>query len=154
MNLAFTDLGPEDRELLERALEVRARAYAPYSNFSVGAAVRTRNAAIFCGCNVENSSYGLSVCAEVSSLTAAVAAGDPWVQTVAIVGGPRDAVGGLITPCGRCRQWIAEFSETSRVDIRVVAADPTLTEASLIHISALLPGAFSLSQPAPPETRR
>lgn len=154
MNVAFTDLGLEDQELLKRALDVRPRAYAPYSDFLVGAAVRTRSGSVFVGCNVENASFGLSVCAEVSSLMAAVSAGDAEVQAIAIVGGPRLGSTGIVTPCGRCRQWIAEFAMAAAADIRVVAADVSLAEIDQRLISELLPGAFRLPQAGPPEASR
>ncbi len=93
--------GAGSRELVERAIEVSKRAYAPYSNYLVGAAVRTRDGRVFEGVNVENAAYPLGVCAEKSALAAAVSAGY----------GPGDfeAIGISASPCGGCRQWLHEL---------------------------------------------
>jgi cytidine deaminase len=89
------------RELYERAVAISQRAYAPYSNYLVGAAVLTRDGKIFEGVNVENAAYPLGVCAEKSALVKAVSAGY----------GPGDieAIGITASPCGGCRQWLYEF---------------------------------------------
>ena len=90
-----------DDELLARADAVAANAYAPYSNFHVGAVIVTRDGRVFEGVNVENAAYPLGVCAEKSALSAAVAAGyGP---------GRIAAIGITASPCGGCRQWLAEF---------------------------------------------
>jgi cytidine deaminase len=88
-------------DLVERAQEVARRAYAPYSHYLVGAAVRTRDGKVFEGVNVENAAYPLGVCAEKSAIAAAVTAGY----------GPGDleAIGITASPCGGCRQWLHEF---------------------------------------------
>jgi cytidine deaminase len=88
-------------ELVEHADEVAARAYAPYSNYLVGAVVRTRDGRLFEGVNVENAAYPLGVCAEKSALVAAVSAG--------YRPGDIDAIGITASPCGGCRQWLHEF---------------------------------------------
>ena len=95
--------------LVERADEVAARAYAPYSNYRVGAVVETRDGKRFEGVNVENAAYPLGVCAEKSAIVAAVAAGY----------GPGDlvAIGINASPCGGCRQWLHEF-KLERVSYR------------------------------------
>jgi cytidine deaminase len=89
------------RDLYERAVAVSKRAYAPYSNYLVGAAVRTRDGRVFEGVNVENAAYPLGVCAEKSALVTAVGEGY----------GPGDlaAIGITASPCGGCRQWLYEF---------------------------------------------
>ncbi len=94
-----------DKELLQAALAARERAYAPYSNFFVGAAVRAVNGKIYTGCNIENSSYGLTVCAERNALFAAVGAGEREFAALCVVG----ATEAPISPCGACRQVMAEF---------------------------------------------
>jgi len=88
-------------ELVSRAEQVAARAYAPYSNYKVGAVVRTTDGREFEGVNVENAAYPLGVCAEKSAIVGAVAAGY----------GPGDieAIGITASPCGGCRQWLVEF---------------------------------------------
>ena len=89
------------RDLYERAVAVSRRAYAPYSNYLVGAAVRTRDGKVFEGVNVENAAYPLGICAEKSALVKAVSEGY----------GPGDiaAIGITASPCGGCRQWLYEF---------------------------------------------
>ncbi|MBW8741431.1 MAG: cytidine deaminase [Gaiellaceae bacterium] len=88
-------------ELYERAVAVSRRAYAPYSNYLVGAAVRARDGKVFEGVNVENAAYPLGVCAERSALVQAVTAG--------YRPGDFDAIGITASPCGGCRQWLYEF---------------------------------------------
>lgn len=89
------------RELVERADEVAARAYAPYSGYLVGAVARARDGRLFEGVNVENAAYPLGVCAEKSAIVAAVAAG--------CRPGDLEAIGITASPCGGCRQWLHEF---------------------------------------------
>lgn len=95
----------EFTELLIKAREVRERAYAPYSKFAVGAALLTKSGRVFTGCNVENLSFGLTICAERNALFAAVAAGERKFARIGVVA---DSVT-PVTPCGACRQVLAEF---------------------------------------------
>lgn len=90
-----------DRELYERAVEAAANAYAPYSNFHVGAALLLRDGRVVTGANVENASYPLGVCAERAALSRAVAEG--------VKPGDVEAIGITASPCGGCRQWLHEF---------------------------------------------
>ncbi|HMI83060.1 MAG TPA: cytidine deaminase [Polyangiaceae bacterium] len=95
------------RTLLEAANHVRDRAYAPYSDYRVGAAVLAPDGSIFAGCNVENASYGLALCAERSAVAHLIAAGHRRVAAVAIVtAGPEPG-----RPCGLCRQTLSEFAD-------------------------------------------
>ncbi len=93
-------------QLTESALAAREKAYAPYSKFAVGAALRTKSGRIFRGCNVENLSFGLTICAERNAVFAAVAEGEREFDAIAIVADSIQPV----TPCGACRQVLAEFS--------------------------------------------
>ncbi|HTU70495.1 MAG TPA: cytidine deaminase [Candidatus Baltobacteraceae bacterium] len=101
----------EYEALLSAAREVRERAYAPYSKFRVGAALDTGDGAVFLGCNVENASYGLSICAERAAVASAVTAGFRNFTAIAIAG--PDGV--LTSPCGACRQVLAEFNPAMTV---------------------------------------
>lgn len=96
----------KDAELVNAAATARLKAYAPYSNFQVGAALLTENGEVFTGCNVENLSFGLTLCAERVALSAAVARGHRAFERIAIVADTTSP----ISPCGACRQVLAEFA--------------------------------------------
>lgn len=93
-------------ELVTRARAARERAYAPYSDFAVGAALRTEDGRVFDGANVENASYGLTICAERVAAAGAVAAGVRRIEAIAVVGGSTRPA----APCGACRQFLFEFN--------------------------------------------
>ncbi len=97
--------------LLAKALDSRKAAYAIYSKFAVGAAIETASGKVFTGCNVENLSYGLTICAERNAVFAAVAAGEREFVRIVIVADSREPV----SPCGACRQVLAEFSAEMEV---------------------------------------
>jgi cytidine deaminase len=120
----------EDRELLERADAVAAKAYAPYSNFHVGCAVRTRDGRVFEGVNVENAAYPLGVCAEKTALTAAVSAG--------VRPGEIEVLAVTASPCGGCRQWFHELG-IERIVYRRADDDVAVTTPD-----ELLPDTFEL----------
>jgi len=126
----------DDLELV--AVTARQRAYAPYSRFMVGAAVRTEGGAIFGGCNVENASYGLTVCAERVAVFAAVAAGHRRITDVVVVtdASPPSA------PCGACRQVLGEFGPSARV-----VAFNGRGERWESTVGELLPRSFGLKPP-------
>jgi len=94
------------QELLKAARGARSKAYAPYSNFHVGAAVLGANGRIYSGCNVENASYGLTCCAERNAIFAMVAAGETEIREILVIGDSKE----FLPPCGACRQVIAEFA--------------------------------------------
>lgn len=119
-------------ELIGRAIEAREMAYAPYSNYRVGAAVLTRSGKVFSGANVENAAYPDSLCAERVAIFKAVSEGEREFVALAVVTGN----GG--TPCGSCRQVMAEFG----LDITVLIADAQGKLRQETTVSALLPGAF------------
>jgi cytidine deaminase len=98
-------------ELLVAAREAREKAYAPYSNFRVGAAVLGPNGKIFTGCNVENASLGLTCCAERNAIFAMVASGETEIREILVIGESDE----FLPPCGACRQVIAEFAPPSAV---------------------------------------
>jgi len=104
--LMNTTLSPEDEELLSAARSVREHAYAPYSQYAVGAALDAGDGNTYLGVNVENASYGLTLCAERSAVASAVAAGSRRFDAIAIAGPD----GTLCSPCGACRQVLAEFN--------------------------------------------
>ena len=120
-------------ELLRLAAEVRERAYAPFSRFRVGAAVLTEAGGVHLGCNVENSSYGLTICAERAAVFAAVAAEGPAVRlrAVAVTCGED----GDCSPCGACRQVIAELGSDTAVYVRDRRGDRTATIGELLPLS-------------------
>jgi cytidine deaminase len=128
--------GSADAALVAAARAARRRAHAPYSRFRVGAAVRDERGRVHVGCNVENASYGLTICAERNAVAAAVAAGARAVSAVAVVTPTRPAG----SPCGACRQVLAEFGDART---RVLLASPT-GKAESTTLGALLPRAFSL----------
>jgi len=127
-----------DEELMEVARRASERAYAPYSRFRVGAAVRTATGAVYAGCNVENASYGLSCCAERSAVFAAVAAEGPAMRLVEIA---VHADAHSVPPCGACRQVLAEFGPPARVLFRSGGA------VTALRVDELLPAAFELEPP-------
>lgn len=118
--------------LLSAARDVRSRAYAPYSHFTVGAALDTGDGHVFLGCNVENASYGLSICAERAAVAAAVSGGFRNFTAIAIAG--PDGV--VTSPCGACRQVLAEFNPAMTVVF-------TMPEGAVVSTAAeLLPHSF------------
>lgn len=121
-------------DLLAAAIAIQANAYAPYSRFFVGAAIRTRTGRVFTGCNVENAAYPQGTCAEAGAIAAMVAAGEREIETVVTV-----CDGDMLsTPCGGCRQKIREFA---RPDTVIHAAGPDGVRVSYT-MSTLLPDGF------------
>jgi cytidine deaminase len=135
-----TDPSKADRELIRRAAEVSRHAYVPASHFAVGAALRTSSGAIHVGCNVENASYGLTMCAERAAVAAAVAAEGPGVEIAAIAVSTDAAA--TCSPCGACRQVIAELGPNAAVLYQRDGRHVRQT------IAELLPDAFTL-RPGP-----
>jgi cytidine deaminase len=136
-----------DDELIEAARAVAANAHAPYSGFGVGAAVRLSDGRIVAGCNFENASYGLTLCAETVALGSVTALGGlREVRTIAVIGGR--LTGGAITgsdpvrPCGRCRQVIHEAAALSGHDVEVICVSADGTVVEIHRIGELLPYAF------------
>ena len=122
------------RALFDAALAAQGRAYAPYSRFKVGAAIRTPSGAIFAGCNVENAAYPQGACAEAGAIAAMALAGERRIAEILVIG---DAEA-LCTPCGGCRQRIREFADASAP---IHVAGPEGVRASFT-LGELLPHAF------------
>ncbi|MBQ0804748.1 MULTISPECIES: cytidine deaminase [unclassified Sulfitobacter] len=122
------------QDLREKASAVQANAYAPYSNFQVGAALRGVSGAIYVGCNVENVAYPEGTCAEAGAIAAMVAAGETeFTEAYVIAGSPIP-----VSPCGGCRQKLAEFGKG---DVRVTMGTLSGVEDAMT-LTELLPGAF------------
>jgi len=128
MDLAKATVG----RLIEAARRARDNAYAPYSDFAVGAAVLAADGRVFPGCNVENSSFGLTVCAERNAVAAALVAGCRPTAVAVVAGGT------AVAPCGACRQVLAEFDPM----MPVVLATASGERHEVTSLGALLPGAF------------
>lgn len=126
-------------DLIALALEAREKAYAPYSRFPVGAALLAESGQVYTGCNVENASYGLSICAERVALFKAVAAGERHFEALAVV------TETMATPCGACRQVLAEFGED---ELQIIVADPE-GQMEIYTLGELLPASFT-SKHLPP----
>ena len=129
----MSEIGPGDEELVRVAALARQRAYAPYSKYKVGAAIRTKRNKVHSGANVENASYGMTVCAERTAAFAAVNAGDTAFDAIAIVIDDER----LPTPCGACRQVLAEFSPNMRVILATTSGKRKVTT-----LGELLPDPF------------
>ncbi len=129
-----------DRELLNLAVAARDASYAPYSHFTVGAALLTRDGRAYTGCNIENASYGVTNCAERTALFTAVAAGEREFVAIAIAGGEDNMpLRTACPPCGNCRQALTEFCPPT---LRVILGDrETLTVTTL---GELLPLSFRI----------
>lgn len=121
-----------EKTLIAAASQARQNAYAPYSGFSVGAALWARSGRVFGGCNVENASYGLTICAERIAVAKAISEGEREFEAIAVVSR------GGITPCGACRQVLAEFNP----NLRVIVGDLEGNHREFC-LSELLPKAFS-----------
>lgn len=127
-------------QLIEAALAARQNAYVPYSHYQVGAAILTQTGNIVSGCNVENASYGLCNCAERTAIFRAVAEEGNQMRVQACAVATDD--GG--TPCGACRQVLAEFAPEGNVPLRVFLVDKTGQIVREITLAELLPMAFTL----------
>jgi|SRR6056297_809486 len=129
----MNELKPNEIDrLVLAATQARDQAYAPHSHFYVGAAILLGNGRIIAGCNVENASYSLTICAERVAASSAVAAGERMWQGIAIA-----SVGGAM-PCGACRQFLAEFG----MDLTIITCDVIDGAREIRKLSRLLPDAF------------
>ncbi|SDZ20028.1 cytidine deaminase [Proteiniborus ethanoligenes] len=101
------------KSLIEKAIEARERAYVPYSNFKVGAALLSKNGNVYTGCNIESASYTPTICAERTAISKAVSEGDREIEAIAVIG----EIDNYTYPCGVCRQVIREFGKDATLII-------------------------------------
>ncbi len=128
------------KELAAQAVEARQHAHCPYSGFAVGAALLGESGRVYTGCNVENASYGLTLCAERGAVMQAVAQGERQFVALAVAGGGAGGLEAGVSPCGACRQVLSEFCQK---DFPVVLVNPG-GELETHTLEELLPLAFSL----------
>lgn len=128
------------KELIIKAIRARENAYAPYSKYKVGAALLANSGKVYTGCNIENSSYSATVCAERTAFLKAVSEGEKDFLKIALVCGYDDKLA-WCTPCGTCLQVMAEFCEE---DFEIITAVSD-TEYKIYKLKDLLPNAFSLN---------
>jgi cytidine deaminase len=127
-------------KMVDMAVEQMEKAYSPYSHFRVGAALLTEDGRIYTGCNVENASYGATICAERTAFVKAVSEGERHFAAIAIAGGMNGEMTGTATPCGICRQVMSEFCGG---DFTILLARPGGGYESHT-LAELLPLAFNL----------
>ncbi|MED3917702.1 cytidine deaminase [Priestia megaterium] len=125
----------EPKQLIDEAIAASKQAHVPYSQFHVGAALLTTDGKVYRGCNIENASYGLTNCAERTAIFKAVSEGDKQFSAIAVVGD----TDGPISPCGACRQVLAEFCDDhTQIILANLKGDFVIT-----NINEILPGYFS-----------
>lgn len=125
------------QDLMQQAIDVSKNSYSPYSKFAVGACVLTQSGKTYSGCNFENSSYGLTICAERNAIGSAIAAGEKEIKAVAIYSPNQQNC----LPCGACRQVMHEFStDDSKFEVIVKNGD----KLKIFTLEQLLPGGFDL----------
>jgi cytidine deaminase len=134
---------PADLErLVAAAIQARGRAYAPYSRYRVGAALLTKRGNVYAGCNVENATFGATICAERSAVASMVSAGDrDPVACVVVTAGPRPG-----SPCGICRQVLSEFAGDMKVVMLAQDGRGKVVARADSRLSSLLPSAFRLGK--------
>lgn len=139
----FTKLKPYQKELLNQAESVMKNAYNLMSHFYVGAALKTQTGKIFKGTFAENSSSGLTICAEVAAVLAANTQRERFYKSIAIIGaGETFDCKEPVTPCGRCRQFIYDFAQISDFDIEIICSNTKKDKVIITSIKELLPLPF------------
>lgn len=139
-NCTISDLTPSQLALVEAAVAVLPRAYSPYSGLRVGAALRCGDGAIVAGTNLENASYGLSICAERVALASANSQGCVNIHALAVTAsGSGLAADGILPPCGACRQVITEAAQRAGRDIEILLASPDKSRIVITSSRELLP---------------
>ena len=132
----------EISEMIELAMQARTKAYAPYSNFQVGACVKMENGSYYTGCNIENASYGATNCAERTAVFKAVSEGVMEFDAICVVGGMNKIMKEYAAPCGVCRQVMMEFAEQGCV----IVVAKNKQEYRMYSVEELLPETFHLNK--------
>ena len=130
----MTENKNSSRTLALAAIEAMKKSYSPYSNFTVGAALLTKDGKIYTGANIENASYTPTICAERNAIFTAVHNGERQFEAIAIVGGHQGDVKGITAPCGVCRQVMSEFCSPDFKVILVTSKDGDYVEETLGNI--------------------
>lgn len=128
-----------NESLIEQALEVRKKAYVPYSHFQVGAALLSEDGRVFTGCNIENAAYTPTVCAERTAFFKAVSEGVKTFRKIAVVGSAEGEITDYATPCGVCRQVMREFCDPAEFEV-ILALSPE--KYQVFKLEELLPNGF------------
>jgi len=139
--LQFYLIDSDDQHLVSTCTLAREKAYVPYSNFRVGAALRCDDGTVFSGCNVENASYGLAICAERTAVVKAVSEGKTKFTKIAISGLNNNH---FVPPCGACRQVLSEFNDPNN-DMTVYLYQPKGSNVVVTSVSELLPMDFKFN---------
>lgn len=134
------------QDLIERAFQVRKKAYSPYSHFKVGAALLCKNGNVYEGCNIENGAFSPTICAERVAFVEAIKNGEREFEAVAIVTGPKDAnVYEMGSPCGVCRQFMSEFcNDDFKIIMTKIKSNGELIDSKEFTMDEILPKRFKL----------
>lgn len=134
------------QDLIERAFQVRKKAYSPYSHFKVGAALLCKNGNVYEGCNIENGAFSPTICAERVAFVEAIKNGEREFEAVAIVTGPKDAnVYEMGSPCGVCRQFMSEFcNDDFKIIMTKIKSNGELIDSKELTMDEILPKRFKL----------
>lgn len=138
-SLTYESLTENQKKLLDEAEKAMDRAYNPYSGFSVGAALLTKDGRVITGANVENAAYGSSICAERSAILRANAEGHRTFKAVAVIAkGKNSDTTEITAPCGECRQVLNEFAQVSEYDFDVILSTTKKDKIKILKLSQLL----------------
>ena len=129
-----------NKDLISKAIDTMQNAYSPYSKFKVGSALLTKDNRIYTGCNVENASYSMTICAERTAIIKAVSEGEKSFTKIAIVAGDNAVISDYTFPCGACLQVIKEFCDN---DFEVILAK-SIDDYKVYKLSQLLPHSFDM----------
>lgn len=129
-------LEPDIQTLIEKSIAAREYSHSPYSKFKVGAALLCDDGTMFTGCNIENASYPVGICAEITAIAKAVSEGKRKYKALAVVADKEDS--NFVTPCGTCRQFVAEFD-----NIPIYLSGTNMKSVLRTTVASLLPLAFS-----------